>query len=68
MRPVLKVGEVCDKGGVFEILLRGEVIEIEGGGEGLYELGEVSGVILKWGMRCSMEILKMFFRANRRRG
>jgi hypothetical protein len=38
VRPVLQVGEVGDEGGVFEVFLYGEVVEVGGGGEGLYEL------------------------------
>lgn len=37
-RPVLEVGEVGDERGLREELLRGQVVEVEGVGEGLDKL------------------------------
>lgn len=38
MGPVLQVGKVGDEGGVLEVFLGGEMVEVEGRGKGLDEL------------------------------
>lgn len=43
LSPVLQVGEVGDKGGLRQELLRGEVVEVIGVGEGLDKLGGATG-------------------------
>jgi len=34
----LEIGEVGDEGRVFEVFLGGEMVEVVGGGKGLYKL------------------------------
>lgn len=44
----MEVGEVGDEGGVLEVFQGRQVVEVEGGGEGLYELGRLAYEVGEW--------------------